>query len=90
MEMSKENLRTIIFYNFKRGLSRLQRFEKLSFCVCDAESCLRTAVRRYLGFQRGYSSLSDKAREGSSKPAMTQDNIEAKRQLILADQHDIP
>lgn len=85
--MSKENLRAVIFYNFKRGLSRLQCFEEITSVFGDAAPCLRTVERWYLEFLRGHSSLSDKLREGRPKTAMTQENIEAVRQLILEDRH---
>lgn len=53
----------------------------------DAAPCLRTVERWYLEFQRGHSSLSDKPREGRPKTAMTQENVDAVRQLIVEDRH---
>lgn len=87
MEISKENLRAIIFYNFKRGLTRLQCFEELTTVFSDKAPCLRTVERWYLEFQRGSSSLGDRHREGRPKTAVTQENIDAVRQLIVEDRH---
>lgn len=87
MNLCKENVRAIIFYNFRRGLTRLQCFEELTSVVSDEAPCLRTIGRWYLEFQRGHTSVSDKSREGRPKSAFTEDNIIAVRQLILEDRH---
>lgn len=87
MNLSKENVRAIIFYNFRRGLTRLQCFEELTSVFSDEAPCLRTVERWYLEFQRGHTSVSDKSLEGRPKSAFTEDNINAVRQLILEDRH---
>lgn len=87
MNLSKENVRVIIFYNFRRGLTRLQCFEELTSVFRDEAPCLRTVERWYVEFQRGHTSVSDKSREGRPKSAFTEDNIIAVRQLIFEDRH---
>ncbi|CAH2088300.1 unnamed protein product [Euphydryas editha] len=87
MNLSKENVRAIIFYNFRKGLIRLRCFEELTSVFSDEAPCLRTVERWYLGFQRGHTSVSDKSREGCPKSAFTEDNIIAVRQLIFEDRH---
>lgn len=87
MNFSKKNVRAIIFYNFRRGLTRLQCFEEMTSVFHDEAPCLRTVERWYLEFQRGHTSLSDKSREGRPKTAFTEDNIAAVRQLIIEDRH---
>lgn len=87
MNFSKENFRAIIFYNFRRGLTRLQCFEELTSVFNDEAPCLRTVERWYLEFQRGYTSLSDRSREGRPKTAFTEENIVAVRNLITEDRH---
>lgn len=80
-------MRAIIFYNFQRGLTRIQCFEEITSVFSDAAPCLRTVERWYLEFQRGHSSLSDKSCEGRPKTAMTQVNVDAVPQLIVEDRH---
>ncbi|KAL0850447.1 hypothetical protein ABMA28_012250 [Loxostege sticticalis] len=75
-----------IFYNFRRGLTRLC-FEELTSVFSDEAPCLRTVERWYLEFQRGHNSVSDRSREGRPKSAFTENNIIAVRQLILEDRH---
>ena len=83
MNFSKKNVRVIIFYNFRRGLTRLQYFEEMTSVFHDEAPCLRTVERWYLEFQHGHTSLGDKSREGRPKTAFTEDNIATVRQLII-------
>lgn len=87
MNLSKENFRAIIFYNFRRGLTRLQCYEEIKSAFHDEAPCLRTVERWFSEFQHGNAILSDKSREGRPKSAFTEDNIVAVRQLILEDRH---
>ena len=39
MELTKKNLRTIIYYNWKRGLSQHQCFDEMETLLSDNRKC---------------------------------------------------
>ncbi|CAH1978033.1 unnamed protein product [Acanthoscelides obtectus] len=79
IKLSREHFRAIIYYNFQRQLSQQE---------CLAE-LLATSVDNFpLGeFKRGRVTLSDDPRVGSPKTAVTQENVDAVRKLIIEDRH---
>lgn len=87
MEVSRENFRAIIFYNFRRGLSQQQCLAELVSVFGDEAPHQSTISRWYCEFQRGRTSLSDDPRTGPPRTAVTQTNIDAVRQLITDDRH---
>lgn len=87
MDLSKENFRAMIFYNFRRGLTWQQCLEEMKVVLGD-ESPGRTMVFKwYKEFERGRSNLKDDPREGRPKTAVIQENVDAVRQLIQEDRH---
>ncbi|CAH2013730.1 unnamed protein product [Acanthoscelides obtectus] len=79
MELNREHFRAIIYYNFQRQLS--QR-------VFRNEAPHQSTVSRWYGeFKRGRVSLSDDPRVGAPKTAVTQQNVDALRKLIIEDRH---
>ena len=87
MELSHEQYRTIIFYNFRRSLTQQECVAEL-FDVFGEEAPSKTTVYRwYAEFQRGRCSLSDEPREGRPKTAVTQENVDAVRNMIMEDRH---
>ncbi|CAH1970049.1 unnamed protein product [Acanthoscelides obtectus] len=70
MELNREHFRAIIYYNFQRQLSQQE-------CLADS--------RWYGEFKRGRVSLSDDLRVGAPKTAVTQENVDAVRKLIIED-----
>ena len=87
MELNREHLRVIIFYNIRRGLTQQQFIDELN-SIFDDEALSRTSVYRWYGeFNRGCSSLQDEFREGCPKSVVVPETIDAVRQLILQNRH---
>ena len=87
MELNFEHFRSIIFYNFRRGLTQQQCIDELN-SIFGYEAPSRTSVYRwYFEFNRGRSSLQDKFREGCPKSAVVPETIDAVSQLILPDRY---
>ncbi|CAH1959536.1 unnamed protein product [Acanthoscelides obtectus] len=76
MELNQEHFRAIIYYNFQRQLSQQ--------CLTPHQL---TISRWYEEFKRGRVSLSDDPRVGAPKTAVTQENVDAVRKLIIEDRH---
>ena len=67
MELTREQFRAIIFYNFRRGLTEQQCIELKSIFSDEVPS--RTSVYRWYGeFNRSRNSLQDEFREGRPNP----------------------
>lgn len=87
MELNREHFRTMIFYDFRSGLTSQQCADKIQSVFGD-EAPHRTTVQRWFNeFNRGRISLKDEFREGRPKSAVTPENIDAVRKLILHDRH---
>lgn len=87
MELTRENFRKIIFYNFRRGLSQKQCLTEL-VSVFELEAPNKTAIYRwYSEFHRGRLSLTTALSSGRPKTAVTQENIDAVRKLLQEDRH---
>lgn len=87
MELSRENFRAIIFYNFRRQLSQQECLAEL-VSVFGNEAPHQSTISRWYGeFKRGRISLSDDPRTGPPTTAVTQENVDAVRKLILEDRH---
>ncbi|KAG7300048.1 hypothetical protein JYU34_015577 [Plutella xylostella] len=87
MELTREHFRAIIFHNFRRGLSQEQCLAEL-VSIYKLEAPSKTTIYRwYSEFRRGRSSLTTVPSTGRPKTAVTQDNIDAVRQLIKEDRH---
>ncbi|CAH2010775.1 unnamed protein product [Acanthoscelides obtectus] len=78
MELNREHFRAIIYYNFQRQLTQQE---------CLAELLYSTISRWYGEFKRGRLSLGDDPRVGAPKTAVTQENVDAVRKLIIEDRH---
>lgn len=87
MELSRENLRAMIYYDFKSGLSQKQCGDRMIVAFSNEAPSKTTIYRWYAEFQRGRLSLTDDVREGRPKSAVTQENVDAVRQLIKEDRH---
>ncbi|CAH1966315.1 unnamed protein product [Acanthoscelides obtectus] len=97
MELNREHFRAIIFYNFQRQLSKQECLAELlsalsaySFIlsVFGNEAPHQSTISRWYGeFKRGRVSFSDDPRVGAPKTAVTQENVDAVRKLIIEDRH---
>ncbi|CAH1963210.1 unnamed protein product [Acanthoscelides obtectus] len=87
MELNGEHFRAIIYYNFQRQLSQQECLAELLSVFGNEVPHQSTIARWYGEFKRGLVSLSDNPRVGAPKTAMTQENVDAVRKLIIEDRH---
>ena len=57
MELTREHFRTMIYYDFKDGLSQQNCFESLTICFGDQAPSRTTVYDWYGNFKRGRPSL---------------------------------
>ncbi|CAH1982818.1 unnamed protein product [Acanthoscelides obtectus] len=87
MELNREHFRAIIYYNFQRQLSQQECLAEL-LSVFGNDAPHQSTISRWYGeFKRGRVSLSDDPRVGAPKTAVTQENVDAVRKLIIEDRH---
>lgn len=87
MELTPENFRAIINYNFRRNLTQKQCRVELVSVFGDDAPCKTTIQRWYSESQRERVSLSNDPKPGRPKTAVTQENINAVQRLIEEDRH---
>ncbi|CAH1981761.1 unnamed protein product [Acanthoscelides obtectus] len=93
MELNREHFRAIIYYNFQKQLSQLECLAEL-LSVFGNEATHQSTVSHWYGeFKRGRvrmtddTGLSDDPRVGAPKTAVTQENDDAVRKLIIENRH---
>ncbi|CAH1999396.1 unnamed protein product [Acanthoscelides obtectus] len=87
MELNRERFRAIIYYNFQRQLSQQECLAEL-LSVFGNEAPHQSTISRWYGeFKRGRVSLSDDSRLGAPKTAVTEENVDVVRKLIIEDRH---
>ncbi|CAH1959522.1 unnamed protein product [Acanthoscelides obtectus] len=87
MELNREHFRAIIYYNFQRKLSQQECLAEL-LSVFGNEAPHQSTISRWYGeFKRGRVSLSDDPKVGAPKTAVTLENVDAVRKLIIQDKH---
>ncbi|CAH1997966.1 unnamed protein product [Acanthoscelides obtectus] len=87
IELNRENFRAIIYYNFQTQLSQQECLAEL-LSVFGNEAPHQSTISRWYGeFKRGRVTLSDDPRMGAPKTAVTQENVDAMRKLIIEDRH---
>ena len=64
MELTREHFRSIIFYNFRGGLSRQECIDELKTLFGDKAPFYSTVKNWFTEFNRGRRSLKDEFREG--------------------------
>ncbi|CAH1995147.1 unnamed protein product [Acanthoscelides obtectus] len=87
MELNGEHFRAINYYSFQRQLSQQECLAEL-LCVFGNEAPHQSTISSWYGeFKRGRVSLSDDPRVGAPQRAVTQENVDAVRKLIIEDIH---
>ncbi|CAH1989545.1 unnamed protein product [Acanthoscelides obtectus] len=87
MELNREHFPAIIYHNFQRQLPQ-QEYHAELLSVFGNEAPHQSTISRWYGeFKRGWVSLSDDSRVGAPKTAVTQENVDAVRKLIIEDRH---
>ncbi|CAH2013096.1 unnamed protein product [Acanthoscelides obtectus] len=85
MELNREHFRALIYYNFQRQLSQQECLAEL-LSVFGNEAPHQSTISRWYGeFKRGRVSLSDENQK--PKTAVTEENVDAVRKLIIEDRH---
>ncbi|CAH1987157.1 unnamed protein product [Acanthoscelides obtectus] len=87
MELNREHFRAIIYYKFQRQLCQQECLAELLSVFGNEAPHQSTISRWYEEFKRGRVSLSDDSRVGAPKTAVTQENVDALRKLIIEDRH---
>ena len=87
MNLTRDEIRVMIYYDYKKASSQQECFESLqktfgASCVSRA-----TVYNWYAEFSRGRDHFEDEPRAGRPRSTVTPENIEAVCQLISVDQH---
>ena len=87
MNLTRDEIRVMIYYDYKKGLSKQEYFESLQKTFHD--SCVSRAIvyNWYAEFNRRRDHFEDEPIAGRPRRAVTPENIEAVRQLIRVDTH---
>ena len=67
MELTRENFRSMIYYDFRRGLSRQECIDQLISTFSDKSPSYATVKRWYNEFNRVRHSLTEEFRKGRTK-----------------------
>lgn len=87
MELTRENFRAMIYYDFRHGLSQQQCIDQLASTFGDEAPSKTTVYHWFSEFNRGRRSLTDEFKEGRQKSVVLPENIDAVRELIMQDRH---
>ncbi|CAK1598303.1 unnamed protein product [Parnassius mnemosyne] len=87
MELTRENSRAMIYYDFRSGLTQKQCVDRMISAFGDEAPSKTTIYRWFAEFQRGRVKLSDDPCQGRPKTAVTQENVDAVRKLVEEDRH---
>ena len=87
MELTRENLRAMIYYDFRRGLSRQECIDQLISTFIDEVLSYVTVKRLYNKFNCSRHSLTDDLRKDRPKSVVEPENIDAVKKLIMKDRH---
>ena len=83
----REHFRAIIFYNFRRRLSRQECIEELKSLFGDKAPSYSALKNWFNEFKRGRGLLKDEFHEAAPKTAVVPENIDTVRELIMQDRH---
>jgi len=87
MELSREQFRALIYYDFKCGLDKKQCMERLTLAFGEEKPSRATIYRWFAEFKRGRNFLSDELREAKPKIAVTAENVARVQTMINEDPH---
>ena len=87
MELIREHFCSIIFYNFRRRLSRQECIDELKCLFCDKARSYVTVKNWLNEFNCGRRSLKDEVHEDPPKTAIVSENSDAVRELIMQERH---
>lgn len=85
MDLKRESFRAIIYYNWKRGLTREECFEEMRTVLGEVSPSYATIKLWYNDFIHGRSSLEDEPRSGRIPTATTDEMVEKVRLIVEDD-----
>ncbi|XP_047523584.1 uncharacterized protein LOC125062015 [Pieris napi] len=85
MNLTRENFRSMIYYDFRCGLTQQQNYDRLRLAFLNEAPSRATIYSWFNEFKRGHSNLNDDPHEGRSLTATTEDIISAVRRVIQED-----
>lgn len=85
MELTREQTRLLIWYCFKRKLPALSAHEELNTTLGDQGPSHATVTRWYREFRNGRVDFQDDPRSGRPPTAVTEENVDAVRNLVEDD-----
>ena len=87
MEFARSDMRAIIYYNYKRGLTQKACKSELDATFGVSAPAKGTISFWYGEFRRGRKSTEDEPRSGRPTSSATQENIDAIRKIVEDDPH---
>lgn len=87
MNLNSEHFRSMIFYDFRSGLSQQQCFDRLIAAFGEEAPAKSTVYKWFQEFRLGRNFLCDEPHTGRPKSAVLPKYIDAVRELILQDRH---
>lgn len=87
MELSRQDFRAMIFYDFKSGLNYHQSLELLLAAFGDQAPSESTVRRWFHEFGRGRASVQDEPRSGRPRTAVTDKNSHRVEKLLREERH---
>lgn len=72
--MRNEQLRTCMFYDFRRELKATESYEKMKKGLVSDYPSFSTLAKNFLQFSRGNFSVNDDSREGRQKTVTHEEN----------------
>ena len=85
MEISRENFRAMIFYDYKCNLTPKQCINRFHLAFGDEAPSNRTVYNWFVEFQRGHTFLCDEFREGRPSTSVVATNVDAVGEMIERD-----
>lgn len=87
MKLNREHFRALIFYDYRKGLTKQQCANQLHSIFGDEAPSLRSVSNWYNEFKNGRNSLEDGFRKGRPKSAVLPETVDAVREMINQDPH---
>ena len=87
MELTRGNFRAMIYYDFRRGLSRQEYIDQLISTFGDEAPSYANVKRWYNEFNRGRHLLTDEFHKNRPKSVIGSENVNAVQKLIVQDRH---
>ena len=85
MNITRDEIRVMIYYDYKKSLSQQECLESLQKTFGDSSASRATVYNWYAEFNRGRDHFEDELRAGRPRSAVILENIEAVRQLTTVD-----